>query len=331
MDLLETRELRYFITVAETLHFGRAAATLRIAQPALSKAVRRLEDRLGLRLLVRSSRSVTLTPAGQALLEHGRIALAAVAAAADSARRVADGEHLRLVIKPGGDANLLSGLLAAYARTPHARPVDILFGGGADRSGLLRDHRADAALLYVPFDDTAGLDLRVLHTEGRVAVLPAHHRLAGRSGIAHDDLAGEPHARWRGTTATGTGPEVGNLGELIPLVRLGRAVTILPRSLVSEPPAGVCLVPVTDAEPSHIVIARRIDDHRPGVAAFIDAAVRSVMNPRRDDASPAVPAGRGGSAPTPPRPDVDERAAQLMQNSLPSGSVITNHENGPWE
>jgi DNA-binding transcriptional LysR family regulator len=278
MDLLETRELRYFVAVAETLHFGRAAASLHIAQPALSKAVQRMEDRLGLRLLVRSSRSVTLTPAGQALLEHGRIALAAVAAAVDRARRVADGEHVRLVIKPGGDANLLSGLLAAYAQSPGARPVDILFSGSTDRTQYLRDHRADVALLYVPFDDTAGLNVRILRTEDRVAVLPAHHPLAGRSGVTHDDLAGEPLASWRGTALTGAGPEVGDLGELIPLVRLGRAVAILPRSLVSECPADVRLVPVTDAPPSHLAVAWRTDDRRESIAALIRAAVASARS-----------------------------------------------------
>ncbi len=81
MAELETRELEYFVAVAEELHFGRAAASLAIAQPALSKAVRRLESRVGVKLLERSSRHVALTSVGQALLHHGRHALNAVGAA----------------------------------------------------------------------------------------------------------------------------------------------------------------------------------------------------------------------------------------------------------
>lgn len=90
MAELETRELEYFVAVAEELHFGRAATRLAIAQPALSKAVRRLESRLGTTLLHRSSRQVALTPAGEALLTHGRHALNAVGAAAEKARRAGD-------------------------------------------------------------------------------------------------------------------------------------------------------------------------------------------------------------------------------------------------
>src|SRR5580698_7746854 len=111
MTELETRELEYFIAVADELHFGRAAVRLSIAQPALSKAIRRIETRLGVPLFVRSSRHVELTAAGEALQEHGRHALNAVSAAAQSARRAADSQaRLRLVLKPGGDAGLLSGI-----------------------------------------------------------------------------------------------------------------------------------------------------------------------------------------------------------------------------
>ena len=80
MAELETRDLEYFLAVADELHFGRAAVRLSIAQPALSKAIRRIEHRLGVPLFVRSSRHVELTEPGKALQEHGRHALNAVAA-----------------------------------------------------------------------------------------------------------------------------------------------------------------------------------------------------------------------------------------------------------
>ncbi|MGH3375334.1 MAG: LysR family transcriptional regulator, partial [Actinoallomurus sp.] len=87
MDPVETRELTYFVTVAEELSFTRAAERLQIAQPPLSRAIQRLERRMGVRLLERTSRSVTLTPAGEVLLREGRRALDATAAAVRRAQR----------------------------------------------------------------------------------------------------------------------------------------------------------------------------------------------------------------------------------------------------
>ncbi|AGL20464.1 LysR family transcriptional regulator [Actinoplanes sp. N902-109] len=267
MDLLETRELRYFVTVAEELHFGRAAQRLTIAQPALSKAIQRIEARLRVQLFSRSSRSVTLTPAGAALLEHGRLALSAVAVAAQSAQRAGHQESLRLILKPGGDAGLLSGILAAYAQHPDARRVDLLFSGGPDRTGQLHDGRADVALLHAPFDDLTGLAYETLHTEDRVAVLPTGHRLARRGTIRRAELAGE--------TFPGDGA-VADVAQLVALVAVDRMVAVLPRSLVTPVPPGVACVPVADAEPSYLVAARREDDDRAIVRAFLAAAATPV-------------------------------------------------------
>jgi DNA-binding transcriptional LysR family regulator len=105
MDHIETRELRYFIAVAEELHFGRAAARLGIAQPPLSRAIRRLEHRMGVTLLERTSRRARLTVAGEVLLTEARTALEAVAAATRRAQRAgAPLRRLVLTMKPGGDA-----------------------------------------------------------------------------------------------------------------------------------------------------------------------------------------------------------------------------------
>ncbi|MFF4621780.1 LysR family transcriptional regulator [Nonomuraea jabiensis] len=273
MDLLELRELRYFIAVAEELHFGRAASRLRIAQPALSKTIQRIETRLGVQLFVRTSRSVTFTDAGRVLLEQGRHALNAMDVAVQRTRQAAETAPLRLAMKPGGDAGLLSALLAEYAKTPHARHVDIMFHPGPERADLVRDGRADAALLYAPFEDLSGLTTRTLHVEDRVAVLPEGHRLAERSSISSADLDGETFPRWRGISDDGSdGPELNDVAELIPLVRIGRVVTVLPRSLVTPAPPGTICVPVADAEPSYIVLGRNEHDHRDSVAALMAAA-----------------------------------------------------------
>ena len=274
---LETRELEYFLAVADELHFGRAAVRLSIAQPALSKAIQRMEARLGVPLFVRSSRHVELTPAGAALREHGRHALNAVSAAVRSAQRAGDVQaQLRLVLKPGGDAGLLSGMLAEYSRQSDARRVDILFSGPADRSDILRDGRADVGLLYAPFDELDGLAHETLHSEDRVAIVPAGHRLAGRASVLLSDLAGETLPRWRGVPGgDGTGPEVADVLQLLHMVTLGRVVAVLPRSLVEPLSADLVCIPVTDAPPSHLVLAWNERDHRPLVASFVAAALRS--------------------------------------------------------
>ncbi|OXM49685.1 LysR family transcriptional regulator [Amycolatopsis alba] len=274
---LETRELEYFIAVADELHFGRAADRLSIAQPALSKAIRRIEARLGSPLFIRSSRHVSLTPAGEALREHGRHALNAVSAAVRSARRAGDTEaHLRLVLKPGGDAGLLSGILAGYAQRPHARRVDILFSGPADRTDFLRDGRADVGLLYAPFDDLDGLAHETLRTEDRVVIVPPGHRFAGRRSVRMSELEGESLPRWKGVPGgDGTGPEVADVVQLVDMIRLGRMVGVLPRSLVEPTRRGVVCVPVIDAPPSRLVLAWNEQDRRPLVASFVAAVLET--------------------------------------------------------
>ncbi|GAA1716417.1 LysR family transcriptional regulator [Streptomyces yatensis] len=273
---LETRELEYFVAVADELHFGRAAARLSIAQPALSKAIRRIETRLGVPLFLRSSRHVELTPAGEALQEHGRHALNAVAAAVRSARRAVDTQaHLRLVLKPGGDAGLLSGILAEYSHQPDARRVDILFSGPADRTDFLLDGRADVGLLYVPFDDLHGLDHETLHAEERVAIVPTTHRLAGLASVRMADLEGETLPRWKGVPGgDGTGPEVADVVQLLQMIKVSRMIGVLPRSLVDPLPPGLVGVPVSDAPPSRLVLAWNEQDRRPLLASFVAAALR---------------------------------------------------------
>jgi len=283
---LETRELEYFIAVADELHFGRAAVRLSIAQPALSKAIRRIETRLGVPLFVRSSRHVELTPAGRALQEHGRHALNAVNAAVRSARRAADTQaHLRLVLKPGGDAGLLSGILAEYAHQPAARRVDILFSGPADRADFLRDGRADVGLLYAPFDDLDGLDHETLHTEDRVVIVPSTHRLARQTSARMSDLEGETLPSWKGMIpgGDGTGPEIADVLQLLHMITVGRMIAMLPRSLVDPLSADLVCVPVTDAPPSRLVLAWNEQDRRPLVASFVAAALSPHRPETRSD------------------------------------------------
>ena len=280
---METRELRYFVAVAEELHFGRAAERLGIAQPPLSRAIRQLERRLGASLLDRTSRTVTLTAAGRVLLCEGRAALDAVDAAGRRTRRAAlAGSGLVLVTKAGASGELLAKLLDAYAYAaePGAVAVEVLLCGPAQQEGLLRDGRADVGLLHRPFDSTAGFDTEELCTEGQVAVLPAGHPLTTRSELRLSDvgaLPGLPMPRWPGPDGRypdGPGPEVHDQAQLYQLVSLGRASAVLPESCRTHLRRDLVAVPVPDAPPVTTVIAWPPQSRSPALAGLVRAATR---------------------------------------------------------
>ena len=198
MDEIELRELRYFIAVAEELNFTRAAARLGMAQPPLSAAIGKLERKLGVRLLERTSRRVALTPAGAVLLEQGRIAAEGVGAAIQRARRKGtQADRLTVAVKPGTSTDLLKKIMQAYAQDPRLPQVHLLFGHPGGPAAAVRGGAADVAILRAPFDQR-GLDTELLLTEPRVAVLPAGHPLAGRPELRRADLAGQPMPRWAG-------------------------------------------------------------------------------------------------------------------------------------
>ncbi|MFI7220392.1 LysR family transcriptional regulator [Micromonospora maritima] len=279
---METRELRYFVAVAEELHFGRAARRLGIAQPPLSRAVRQLERRLGVTLLDRDHRTVALTPAGAVLLREGRAALDAVAAADRRTRRAAvdGGPGLVLATKAGASSELLPKLLDAYAAEPDAVAVEVLLCGIGEQERLLRDGRADVALLHLPFDSTAGLDTEELVTEQQVLVLPAAHPLAGRAHLRLADaeaLPGLPMPRWPlpdGTYPEGPGPEVRDHAQLLQLIALGRAAAVLPESCRTLLRPDLAAVPVPDAPAVTTVIAWPPHSRSRALAALVRTATR---------------------------------------------------------
>src|SRR5262245_3142407 len=120
---MELRHLRYFVAVAEELHFGRAALRLRMAQPPLSQQIRQLEEELGVMLLSRTKRRVELTPPGQTFLVDARRTLAQAERAVRTAERAARGElgHLAVGFVPSADLDLLPAVLRLWAtRFPDA-------------------------------------------------------------------------------------------------------------------------------------------------------------------------------------------------------------------
>ncbi|WP_344017360.1 LysR family transcriptional regulator [Microlunatus capsulatus] len=280
---METRELEYFVAVAEELHVGRPAARLGMTQPPLSRALQQLERRLGVPLLERSSRGVALTDAGVVLLREGRAALDAVAAAERRTRRagVVEGPpRLVLVTKAGASVELLAKLLDAFAAEPEAVAVEVLLCGPGEQEQLLRDGRADVALLHRPFDSTSGLDSEDLGTETQVAVLPAGHELSTRTTLRLADLDGLPDLpppRWPhrdGSYPDGPGPQVLNHEQLYQLVALGRTRAVLPASVQVQLRSGHAVVPLVDAPAVTTVIAWPPQSTSRALAALVRTATR---------------------------------------------------------
>ena len=189
---MDLRRLRYFVAVAEELHFGRAAARVGIAQPPLTQQIHKLESELGCRLLVRG-RKTALTEAGSALLGEARRLLDQAERAAEMTRRAARGEQGQLVVgaPPSVMLSGLPGVIRKYRqhfpgvqftlRELSTSAIENAAGSGEIDVGFLRETRPGAPLAS-----------QVMFEEPVVAVLPASHRLAARPSLALAALAGEP-------------------------------------------------------------------------------------------------------------------------------------------
>lgn len=263
MDRLETREFAYFVMVAEELHFGRAADRLGIAQPPLSRAISRLERRIGVRLLDRTSRRVSLTPAGQAFLDASRGVLAAADTAVRTAQRAARSHRLVVAARPGQGSGLLATILPRYDRGKDALPVEILFT--RQQAAAVRDGTADAGLMCST-DDHSGLRTAELIKEAPVALLPAAHPLASRPAVTISELRDLD-------TFSEQCPD-SSLDQIIDLVALQRLIVLVSDSVTARLGPGVTAVPVTGLPPSSLVLGWAPAIPRPALAAFITQAKR---------------------------------------------------------
>ncbi|MEV5177330.1 LysR family transcriptional regulator [Streptomyces flaveolus] len=236
MDRLETRELVYFTAMAEELHFSRAAENLGISQPVLSRAIARLERRMGVRLLDRTSRRVELTEAGRTFRDECRQLLRGLDIAVRRTQRAAETPRFVVAVRPGTGSGLLSQVLRRYS----GPEPELVFTH--DRAAAVRDGVADAALVCVGSEDLAGLRGVEIGEELPVALLPSGHRLAGRTALAVAELADE--AGYRPYC-----PEIG-IEEIMDRVALGRLVTVVGSAVSDRLPRDVVAVPVTDLPPT---------------------------------------------------------------------------------
>ena len=288
---LEIRHLRYFVAVAEELHFGRAAKRLHVSQPPLSQQIRRLEEILGYALFVRTSRSVALTAAGEAFLERARRTLRNVQRDIDETRSIGQGEVGALNIGFVGSAvlaglpRILRNYREAFPRVQMrlyesftSRVTEGLENGTLD-AGILRDSDARETLSVMP-----------LFTEPYVAVLPAAHACAGQKSISPMVLKDEPFIyfpRSAGARAFekplalfeehGFRPQIVQEAShwltILSLVGVGLGVSVAPACVRRLASPDVACIPLRGAKVlSTIELAWMAGDARPIVKRFVQLA-----------------------------------------------------------
>ncbi|HET7398761.1 MAG TPA: LysR substrate-binding domain-containing protein [Intrasporangium sp.] len=272
---MELRHFRYFVAVAETCHFGRAAERLHMAQPALSQAIRQLEAELEAPLFTRTTRQVSLTPAGEFLLEEARRILHSVDLSATGVRRVADGR--RGLARVGFTGTASFSQLPFIARTLQQELPEAALEVNADLltpqlcEGL-REGNLDLAVLRPPVTGD-GIAVRTIEAEPLVLALPADHRLAAEPVISMSDLRTESFVLYaakdsavneavlRSCHDAGFSPRREHLAPgtavLLALVAAGLGLALVPGSARALPLAGVVFREVGDAGTVELALAWR--------------------------------------------------------------------------
>ena len=268
MDLPDLWQLRYFTAVAEHLHFGRAAQALHISQPPLSRAIRALEERLGVALFVRSRRRVELTPEGARLLEHARRAVDQLERAVAELRGMASGERgrLRIGFVSLADFGVLPGLLRAFKASHPGVELALREMLSPEQGAALAAGALDFGLLLPPVE--GALEHVVVQRERFVAALPSRHPLAAARGrIAMRALADERFVMVpreiapglydivsglaaRAGFALNVAQEAIQMQTVVSLVSSGLGAAIVPASLANLGRRGVVYRAIADRHPT---------------------------------------------------------------------------------
>ncbi|KKX24888.1 LysR family transcriptional regulator [Rhizobium sp. LC145] len=291
---MDQRLLTSFIVLAEELHFIRAAERLRITQSALSQQISKLEQELDVQLFDRTRRRVSLTDAGNSLLEEGSIALKQLTLAVDMAKRAAQGHVGRLTIGFADAAalNVLPTLTSEFARRYPGVNLILHEMISAEQVEALRAGRIQIGLLRPVFDD-GDFETSLLHREPYVVAIAAAHRLAAVKTIRLADLAQEglittrrvkaryvegnfqPHFKKAGVQIKVV-QEVNELHAILGLVAGGLGIALFPRSIMKLQLEGVVYKPLTpDQSPmAEMLIAKRSDDRTATTMRFMELAKR---------------------------------------------------------
>ncbi|EIK54736.1 LysR family transcriptional regulator [Stutzerimonas stutzeri TS44] len=299
---MELRHLRYFVAVAEELHFGRAAELLRISQPPLSQQIQALEAELGVRLFDRTNRRVALTDAGRLFLEETRRTLAQVDKSVDVARRADQGEIGELQIGFTSSAPFTSILPRAILAFREAFPaVHLALREMTSKQVVeaVQDETLQVGMIR-PFALPAGLQTTELFSEPLVALMHAGHPLASGSeeGIWLAELAAEPFVFFPRSYGTGLYDQLLNLARqagfnpriaqeanealtIIGLVAAGLGISVLPASFQRIRIDGVAFRTLLDKDATTAVwLVKRRQEQSPLTCAFIELVTREALAAR---------------------------------------------------
>jgi DNA-binding transcriptional LysR family regulator len=288
---VELRQLRYFVAVAEELHFRRAAARLHISQPPLSQQIARLEEELGCRLLSRTRRRVELTAAGEAFLRDARSMLDELDVAVATVRRIGTGQAGLLRVNFVGSAllSIVPGIIQSFRRGRPDVEIELRERSTLEQLRALAGGLIDVGLVRPPIDADEALVAEVVMRERTVAAIPSEHPLAKRTRISLRSLAAEPlvlfpreqapgfHDLLTGRlAATGRSPHVvqyaPEMTTIIGLVAAGIGLSPVPASVAGLGLEGVTYRPLTGAPDTELLAVTRAGDESPLVAAFLAEA-----------------------------------------------------------
>jgi len=288
---MELRHLRYFVTVAEELHFGRASARLGIAQPPLSRQIQRLEAELGFSLFDRSKRRIELTSAGAVFLGHARSVLESVEVGVREARRTSAGERGRVAV--GYPSSLAYTGLVALLRAFRLEFPDVeLTVRELPMTGqieAIKSGQLDVGFIRGPLSDKS-IAAECVRREPLVIALPADHPLAGHARLKLEKLASEPFVFFPRPRApaffdllvalcqkAGFSPRILQEApqvDVLSLVAAGFGISILPASVREIRRADIVFRPFAGAPTTELLLAWRTGDTSPARQAFVNLVRR---------------------------------------------------------
>ncbi len=293
VNSLSMAQIQTFLMVAETLNFRRAAERLAVAQPALSRSVRRLEQHLGFALFERSTRRVALTPAGELLYREGSDALECLSRACTRAERVAHGLSGSIMVgySTFATAGPMSDIIIAFRKQYPDALVGLRLLASSEQSAALEEGSLDLGFMMSTVC-LPPLEKIAISRERLVALVPVSHRWARRKSITLSELATTPlvigtEGRWRGfrsllrDTFDARGlsmtfaEEADDLPVLLQLVRSGFGCTILDASFIPTLPPGICSVEIEAVTATlDVALTWHQDNLSPLAGHFIDVARR---------------------------------------------------------
>lgn len=293
--MIELRHLRYFIAVAEELHFGRAAERLHMAQPPLSQQIRQLEAELGFQLFRRTKRSVELTEAGQVFLEECQRILRQLDQAVQTGRKASRGEMGQLVVGFVSSAayNVLPLILSHFRRSVPDVELALHELTTDQQLHWLREGRIDVGFVRPPIDDPA-LRLLTILQEPLVVALPEAHGLAAQSQVSLRSIAAESFILFPRSLAPGLYDQIISLCQqadfspkvvqeaiqmqtIVSLVAAEMGVAIVPVSLQNLQRKGVVYRELQEPTPKAAIAVVWNSDLSPTVQRFLEVVQQAAQ------------------------------------------------------